>query len=121
MRVKKKKKGGRIGRGINGIASLKPVLPTGTGDDICPHVKVSLAKERDSFTFLSNLVRTSLACLILSPPPKICKAHKRENRNEERSPGDPEAMCCGPTAGWGLCGLRLGYGRRHCLSRNSLC
>lgn len=68
--VRVKNKGGRIGRGINGIASLKPVLPKGTGDDICPPVKVSLAKERDSFTFLSNLVRTSLACLILRLPTK---------------------------------------------------
>lgn len=66
--VRLKKKGGRIGREINGIASLKPVLPKGTGNNICPPVKVSLAIERDSFTFLSNLVRTSLACLILRPP-----------------------------------------------------
>lgn len=35
---------------------------------VCPPGKVSLAMERDSFTFLSNLVRTSLACLILRLP-----------------------------------------------------
>lgn len=69
----KKKKGGRIGREINGIASLKPVLPKGTGNDICPPVKVSLAIERDSFTFLSNLVRTSPACLIEAPHRKSVK------------------------------------------------
>lgn len=44
------------------------ILPKGEGNDICPPVKVSLAMERDSFTFLSNLVRTSLACLILRHP-----------------------------------------------------
>lgn len=65
------------------MAPLKPALPKGTGNDICPAVTVSLAIERDSFTFLSNLVRISLACLILRLPlPKICKASKRENRSE---------------------------------------
>lgn len=44
------------------------ILPKGEGSGICPPVKVSLAMERDSFTFLSNLVRTSLACLILRHP-----------------------------------------------------
>lgn len=44
--------------------------------------KGSLAKERNSFTFLSNLVRTSLACSILRIP------HLKSVRH---SPGEKHA------------------------------
>ena len=49
----------------------------------CPHLGVSLrrgslAKERNTFTFLSNLVRTALACSTLSLPHLKSLRHTRK-------------------------------------------
>lgn len=52
----------------------------------------SLATQRDGFTFLSNLVGTSLACSVRRLPPlEICATHQREHTQEE--------ACDGPALG----------------------
>lgn len=45
--------------------------------------KGSLAKERNSFTFLSNLVRTSLACSSLKLPRQKSVKHIRRKRHRQ--------------------------------------
>lgn len=45
--------------------------------------KGSLAKERNSFPFLSNLVRTSLACSILRLPRLKSVRHTRKKRHRQ--------------------------------------
>lgn len=40
--------------------------------------KGSLAKERDSSTFLSNLVRATLACFLLRGPHEVCETHQKK-------------------------------------------
>lgn len=51
--------------------------------------KGSLAKERDSSTFLSDLVQTSLACSLLRVPHLKSVRHtsKKKHRQGEKSPG----------------------------------
>lgn len=54
--------------------------------------KGSLAKERNSYTFLSNLVRTTLACFLLRAPHEVCNTHQKEKTDRvgeklAKSPG----------------------------------
>lgn len=57
--------------------------------------KGSLAKERNSYTFLSNLVRTTLACFLLRVPHEVCTAHQREktDRVDEKHAKSPGREC----------------------------
>lgn len=62
----------------------------------CPHLGVSLrrgslAKERNTFTFLSNLVRTALACSILRLPHLKSLRHtrKKTQRRGKKQVGSP--------------------------------
>lgn len=62
----------------------------------CPHLGVSLrrgslAKERNTFTFLSNLVRTALACSILRLPHLKSLRHtrKKTQRRSKKQVGSP--------------------------------
>lgn len=80
------------GTGINGICSSLEVSLEG-----------SLATERDNFTFHSNLVRTSLACLILRLPLQESTKHREGQTGVRSTACEPQAgMCCGLMAGWGV-------------------
>lgn len=74
--------------------------------------KVSLAKKRNRFTFLFNLVRTALACSVLRLP------HRKEVRSETRQKDKTQTRNEAEAPGWNVRWQRhAGWaGKDFCLS-----
>lgn len=108
-------------------AGEESIAQKGTGmNGICSSLEVSLegslATERDNFTFHSNLVRTSLACLILRLPLQESTKHREGQTGVGSRACEPRAgMCCGLMAGWGVVRSQAGPRKVPCLSSNSVC